>query len=65
MKYESGTFSLGANAEASFTAHVSQNLLVTSVSLDKAVAARLHFGTDGYSLEFSSGDKLPACPPKK
>ncbi|WP_199140844.1 hypothetical protein [Pedobacter sp. ASV12] len=63
MQYTGGAFSLAANAEASFDAHVKQSLVFTSIKIDKHVAARLHFGTDGYSLEFSSGDKLPDCPP--
>ncbi|MEE1945415.1 hypothetical protein VRU48_09870 [Pedobacter sp. KR3-3] len=64
MKYENKSFSIAAEAEASFDAHVKQSLLFTSISIDKHVAARLHLGTDGYSLEFSSGTKLPDCPPK-
>ncbi len=64
MEYKGG-FSLTGDVEASFDAHVSQSLVFTSISLTKRVAASLHVGTDGYALNFVSGDdKLPKCPSK-
>jgi len=61
MNYSGGKFNLDGKIDISFTANITQSLLVTTVSASKSVGASASVGTSGFKLELNSNADTPDC----
>jgi TANFOR domain-containing protein len=58
LEYANGKFNFNAKIDVSFEAHITQSLVLTTVSASKSVGASAAAGTSGFSLDLNSGALL-------